>query len=541
MADVLASNPLIEKPTDVLTPEVKGLTSPQKGVLQAEQEQEAFKQYQESVKRDQESMLSEGKTKAIQQYAQEREPTELKNKFDEYVKEEAKPFIPTQQTAGDLGTIFALTNIIGFAIGGGAKGSAQAALSAQNGMLEGYQKGNMDVYKQQKDIFEENQKALAKAVEGLKYELTQAEKTASVNKELAMNQAEEAALKYGGQAFKEYIHKFGIPKSVEYAKSLENMQSKNAELQIKLNQFAIEKQKLEIEKTKAAEAERHNKAVETHQGEVLDSRERQAVLDRMLKTNYKATVTPDGKHVVFINPHNPNDIQVVAAPEGIDMSKLLTPGVQPKAASAGSINARYAANQIEGMTQAAADIVNVANNNPDTMLGTFSGMTGKSGDSLYSSLANTFARNVTDVDARAYQQLISGLDFNMARALGGGYANSSAKAAIDRYKEQVPQSGDDPKNAAIFLARVRQEFEILTDNLQTYPGATPEMREKANKAMDSVRKVVPFTVDDVQKAIRGTKDSDKKTNSKGWVLHIDDKGRKAYVNPKNPNEYEEVK
>jgi hypothetical protein len=260
----LTSNPLTSKPTDVLTKDVKstsesddlaGMTGPQKAVLKAEQEQQAFKQFQEDTKRTQESMLSGAKTSATQKFLEEREPKELKERLDSYVKEQATPFIPNERTAGDLGLIFTLTNIIGFAIGGGAKGSAQAALSAQNGMLEGYQKGQMDVYKKQKDIFEENQKALAKAVESLKYELTQAEKTASVNRELGMAQAEEAAVKYGGDAFKEYIKKNGIPKSVDYAKSLEAMSSKNAELQFKQVKEAREAAHQEAQ---LAETKRHN-------------------------------------------------------------------------------------------------------------------------------------------------------------------------------------------------------------------------------------------------------------------------------------------
>jgi len=276
MADVLTPNPLTSKPTDVLvkdakpkaeSTELQGLTSAQKGVLQAEEEQAAYKQFGEQTKREQESILSEGKVAATEKYAKEREPTDLKEQLDTYVKEQSKPFIPTEKTAGDLGLIFTLTNIIGFAIGGGAKGSAQAALAAQNGMLEGYQKGDMDAYKKQKDIFEQNQKALARAVEGLKYELAQAEKTASVDKDLAMAQAEKAAVTYGGDAFKEYVKKNGIPKSAEYAKSLEAMQFKNSELQQKAvhdaNQLTMQKAKLGIEQARLAEDKRHHIAEET--------------------------------------------------------------------------------------------------------------------------------------------------------------------------------------------------------------------------------------------------------------------------------------
>ena len=275
MPDVLSPNPLTSKPTDVLvkdakpkveSTELQGLTPAQKGVLQAEEEQEAFKQFGEQTKREQDSMLSAGKVQAIQKFAEEREPAELNEQLDTYVKEQAKPFIPTEKTAGDLGLIFTLTTILGFAIGGGAKGSAQAALSAQNGMLEGYQKGDMDAYKKQKDIFEQNQKALAKAVEGLKYELAQAEKTASVDKDLAMAQAEKAAVTYGGDAFKEYVKKNGIPKSAEHAKSLESMSFKNLELQERLtrdaNELTMQKARLGLEKARLDEDIRHHKQEE---------------------------------------------------------------------------------------------------------------------------------------------------------------------------------------------------------------------------------------------------------------------------------------
>lgn len=74
MPDVLSPNPLTSKPTDVLvkdakpkveSTELQGLTPAQKGVLQAEEEQEAFKQFGEQTKREQDSMLSAGKVQAI--------------------------------------------------------------------------------------------------------------------------------------------------------------------------------------------------------------------------------------------------------------------------------------------------------------------------------------------------------------------------------------------------------------------------------------------------------------------------------------------
>lgn len=177
-----------------------------KGEVEAAEKQEKAYGQQE---------LAKAEATTTEQFAKEREPKELKEKYEKTVDELGKPFIPTQQTAGDLGTIFAMTNILGFLIGGGAKGSAQAALSAQNGMLEGYQKGQQDIYKKQKDIFDENQKALSKAVEGLRDELKRAADTASVNKELGLAQARQAIANHQAKQMGEYLDKMGVAATYE--------------------------------------------------------------------------------------------------------------------------------------------------------------------------------------------------------------------------------------------------------------------------------------------------------------------------------------
>jgi len=69
-------------------------------------------------------------------------------------------FIPTQDNAKDLGGLFSLIGVVGFAIGGSGKENAVQAMSAMNGMLSGYQKGRADLYKREKDIFDTKMKAL---------------------------------------------------------------------------------------------------------------------------------------------------------------------------------------------------------------------------------------------------------------------------------------------------------------------------------------------------------------------------------------------
>jgi len=184
------------------------------------------------------------------------------------------------------------------------------------------------------------------------------------------------------------------------------------------------------------------------------------------------------------------------AGQGASVQKVGTKGQTSSALLAGR-----AENIREAFTQVAKDVENMARMPADkSVLGSFAGMTGQSGENLFSALQNTFARNITDSDSRMLQQLVSGLEANMAMALGGGYASSATKARMDMYKQQVPQSGDDGYAVANFLARVRQEMNIVAENFSSKPGASPEMDKAVQNGNDTINKFVPFTVKDVMDA-----------------------------------------
>lgn len=172
----------------------------------------------------------------------------------------------------------------------------------------------------------------------------------------------------------------------------------------------------------------------------------------------------------------------------------------PRQGASSALLQGRAENIREAFAQAAKDVENITLLPDNTVLGTFAGLTGKSGEGLVDSIRNTFARNITPQEQRFLQQLTSGLDAHLSFALGGGYASSQTKANIDRYKAQLAQEGDTPESYALFLARVRQEMNILAENFPSKPGATKEMNEAVQKFNDVVNKSVPFTVSDVVKA-----------------------------------------
>jgi hypothetical protein len=250
----MVSNPLTSSPTDVLVAD-KSLPKPLQQAynldLKAKEEAAGLANLKEQEDLYGKTKMAEATPGILQKYAEEREPAEKRDLLEQKVKEQGAPFIPNERTAGDLGLIFTLTNILGFGIGRGAKGNAQAALSAQNGMLEGWQKGDMDAYKKQKDIFEENQKALAKEVEGLRDELARAEKTASVDKEKAVAEVQMAIAKHGADTVGEYLKTHPLSKAVELLDSYVGMMNKSQELIYKQQEIGLQRERLDFEKAKA--------------------------------------------------------------------------------------------------------------------------------------------------------------------------------------------------------------------------------------------------------------------------------------------------
>lgn len=128
------------------------------------------------------------------------------------------PFVPTKETAGDMAQLFALVNIAGFALGAGGKRNSQAAMSGMNGMLEGYQKGRMDLYKREKDLFDTNIKQLKMRYDTLDRQLKDALETYKTDKEAGLRQADMAYAQAGANFYRQYADKFGLAAMYEYHK-----------------------------------------------------------------------------------------------------------------------------------------------------------------------------------------------------------------------------------------------------------------------------------------------------------------------------------
>lgn len=153
------------------------------------------------------------------------------------------PFTPTKDNAMDLATLYSLIGVVGFAIGVGGKGNAQAAMSAMNGMATGYQKGRMDLYAKEKDLFDTNLRQLKTRSETLGRELERITRLAAYDRQKAELEADALFAEQGANFMRDYKAKYGLPKSLELAK--QNVEASDKMFQIVIKQEETARNKAE--------------------------------------------------------------------------------------------------------------------------------------------------------------------------------------------------------------------------------------------------------------------------------------------------------
>jgi hypothetical protein len=372
-------------------------------------------------------------------------------------------FAPSQETAENLQNIAISMMLVGAIAGGGSKRSGIAGLKAMKGMVDGYRQGRKDIFDKEKTIFEkalETQKMKLEEIKSL-YDSAIRAQTAGQTAE-ANKLAKQLEAELQGGAMVVDIAKGRATAAQTLLDGAIKAGDDATANKIKLDE-AIEKRKLEREK-----------------------------------------MAQDAKF----------------QQERLNLEKEKISKLGQKTATSALLAGR-AENIREAFAQAATDIVNITKFPPGTMLGALSGLTGSSGDTLVKGIRNSIARQISPVEQRMLQQLIAGIEGHLAFALGGGYATSQSKARMDQYKEQIAKAGDEPENAALFLARLKQEMNILADNFESKPGSTKEMNDAVQKYNQQINDAVPFTVNDVIQATLSKKEAKSESETKpssGWSV-----------------------
>lgn len=191
-------------------------------------------------------------------------------------------FVPSQTTAPLLGVVFATIGATGMLLGGLSKGNAKAALSAMNGMAEGFTKGKEDLYKQERQTFDTNVKAMTQRMGILKAKLDVAREKMKYDAEAADMEANAAFAEAGADFLKANKDKFGLQDSITKLETQIKQNDTWARLMETKKSAAIKE--LEAQKFKAHQSELERTQKEFLQAQAIESRERQAAADRALRS-----------------------------------------------------------------------------------------------------------------------------------------------------------------------------------------------------------------------------------------------------------------
>jgi len=194
---------------------------------------------------------------------------------------EYSAFVPTEVTAPMLGVLFATIGATGMLLGGNNKNTAKAALSAMNGMAEGFGKGREQYDKERKQAFDSNIKLLQTKLSAINDGLEDARKEAVLNKQAAELKVRETLAANDAQFLQENTNRRGLESTIELVKgqlnslnrSLQLQQTKTKQIEGQLNRDtqALENRKIiaaNSEATARVAAEQRQRELEARQAEL---------------------------------------------------------------------------------------------------------------------------------------------------------------------------------------------------------------------------------------------------------------------------------
>jgi hypothetical protein len=373
-------------------------------------------------------------------------------------------------------------------------------------MLEGHQKGRDDLYRQQRNIFETNQKQLDKKIDDLFKFMQENTKLYARDKVAAEQNANAKFAEEGAGFLKTYYEKYGPGPALEYMKQIVKAKEHAADLTDK-------------EKTRA-----ENERFRLQQADIQAEAKKEAQ-----KSSYEY-VTKDGK-TYAINKNNPKDIQEV----NVDLGGATKVGVQPKGGAGSSQQ------QFENITS--ADIGNayfrineLLKESKDNKIPEGSKFLRDKGvqSGVIDAYKNWLVNRSLPPDLQQTDAALLGMAFDVVAARSFGRSAGVTDAKIAQVVRQLPVEGDSESTK-------QSKMRMLLNQLEEPNKLLPKEKRK-----DGAEYMTSPISQSLYSSYAGTSKSEKdpvtgypKFNDKGWELHSDSQGGYAYVSP-NGKDYEEI-
>lgn len=411
----------------------------------------------------------------------------VREKYEPMLSQPYESFQPSKETATNLASLGGLLMVMGTMSGGKGLMGATGAMNAMAGMLKGYQEGRKELYEKERKAFETNFKVVQQNRTILKQEFERALKEAQTDLQGATTRLSRRLKAAGAGALAAEVDKSGISR----AKVAVDQAGQNFDTQIKTYQQA--QQRL----SQIAAEQRQMK---------LQAKEQRAAtsIDRA------AGVTPQRaaareRSVPVVDPNDPTKSILVPESETIRAHRAGTPYTPaPRSGSSGPggvIQFRYN-NAVANATEVGAtELENLALSPLGARPPIADDILTHPSKSLTDAAKSFFAQKITPAEDRAVQQSLAGLTRAVANIQAGGRPGGVTESSLKELSKMAPRAGDSKINTYLYLAMMRQEFNIAVKDLKA-AGATKEQigLAEANKAR--VEELIPWTVKDVTRILR---------------------------------------
>jgi hypothetical protein len=417
---------------------------------------------------------------------------------------EYQVFAPTEVTAPMLGVLFAAIGATGMLLGGNSKNNAKAALSAMNGMAEGFAKGREQYDKERKAAFDTNVKLLQTKLSAIKDGLEDARRESVLNKQAADQKVRETLAANEAQFLQENTNKRGLESTIALVDGqLKNINQATNLLGSKISQLTgqLDSKETQIVMRKIEAARRESEARVREEGRVENARQRH--LDRMSEMRLQAALRPetgvqpigmaDGQLMVMDKAGN---ISSRPLPEGFTgLGKLAekTPKVS------GARDAYGFGEIVAGASnEAAKTLTNIMGLPAQSTSGLFGG---RQTTSLFTAPIDAFANKLTPESAQRYQAEMNKLAYYIAQMQKGGRVVGATEVGVINKSLEIREN-DTIETVATRLAQARQMAEKIIE-IKVASLNTPEpLKEIYKENLKDIQQSVPFTVEDINKFVQ---------------------------------------
>jgi len=419
-------------------------------------------------------------------------------------------FVPSETTAPLLGVVFATIGATGLLLGGLSKNNAKAALSAMNGMAEGFTRGKEDLYKQERQTFDTNVKAMTQRMAILKSKLDVAREKMKYDAESADMEANAAFAEAGADFLKTNKDKFGLQDSITkletqikqndtWARLMETKKSaaiKELEAQrFKAHESELTRnQQMSIQKMlESGREERAAESIAAANARAASDRQTRALIAQMGQQGVQPIGMADGKLVVMDKLGRITSVDVPEEFKGIGKLAEKTPKT-PGAKDAYGFGEIVAG----ASNEAAKTLTNIMGLPAQSTSGLFGG---RQTTSLFTAPIDAFANKLTPESAQRYQAEMNKLAYYIAQMQKGGRVVGATEVGVINKSLEIREN-DTIETVATRLAQARQMAEKIIE-IKVASLNTPEpLKEIYKENLKDIRQSVPFTVEDINKFVQ---------------------------------------